>query len=81
MMPRHASDCLSHPYLDRLSRLEERLVRIGHVLERDPVELALVDVRYSVVLATLRRADWSLQLVLESVSREADETTDKISRN
>lgn len=40
-------------YLDCLPCLEERLVRIGHIFQRDPVELALVDVRYSIILAAL----------------------------
>lgn len=68
-------------YLDCLPCLEKRLVRIGHVFQRDPVELALVDVRYSVVLATLRCADRRLQMVFESVIRETVGQTNKISRN
>jgi len=62
--------CSFCSYLDRLSRLEERFVGVRHVVQRDPVELALVDVRYSVVLATLRRADGRLQVVFKSVGRE-----------
>lgn len=65
-------------YLDCLPCLEERLVRIGHVFQRDSVELALVDVRYSVVLAALRRADRRLQVVLKSVIRETKGQTNKI---
>lgn len=56
-------------YLDGL--VLERLVRIVHVLERDAVELSLVDVRYPVVLPALGRADRALQVVLEPNVRVA----------
>lgn len=72
------SNYLFCSYLDCLPCLEERLVRIGHVLQRDPVELALINVRYSVILAALRRADRRLQVVLKSVIRETKGQTNKI---
>lgn len=65
-------------YLDCLPCLEERFVRIGYVFQRDSIELTLVDVRYSVVLAALRRADRRLQVILESVIRETERQTNKI---
>jgi len=67
-------------YLDCLPCLEERLVRIGNIFQRDPVELALVDVCYSVVFAALRRADRRLQVILKSVIRETKGQTSKISQ-
>jgi len=44
-------------YLDCLPCLEERFVRIGHIFQRDSVELALIDIRYSIVLAALGGTD------------------------
>ena len=51
-------------YLDGL--ILERLVRIVHVLERNAVELALVDVRYPIVFPALGRADRAFQIVFEA---------------
>lgn len=45
----------------------EWFVRIVHVLKRDPVKLAFVDVGDAVVLAPLRTAARRLQVVLEPV--------------
>lgn len=58
-------------YLNRLSRLKKRFVRIRYVVESYTIELTLIDVRYSVVLASLRRTDGRLQMILETVRREA----------
>lgn len=58
-------------YLNRLSRLKKRFVWIRYVVESYTIELTLIDVRYSVVLASLRRADGRLQMILETVRREA----------
>lgn len=45
----------------------EWFIRIVDVLERDAVELALVDVSDPVILAPLRTAARGLQVVLEAV--------------
>lgn len=63
--------CITH--LDSL--VLERLVGVVHVLERDAVELPLVDVGDAVVLAPLRRAGRRLQVVLEPVRREPADIT------
>lgn len=55
----------SRTHLDRL--VLEWFVRIVHVFERDPVELAFIYVGDAVILATLRTATRSLQVVLEPV--------------
>lgn len=55
----------SGTYLDGL-RLEG-LVGVRHILHGDPVELALVDVGDSVILAPLVRRDGCFQVVPETV--------------
>jgi hypothetical protein len=54
-------------YLDGL--VLDGPVRIGHVLERDAVKLALVDVSDAVVLPSLAGRYRRLQVVAESVRR------------
>lgn len=54
----------SDTYLDSLTL--EWLIRIVDVLERDAVELSLVDVRYPVVLPSLGRTDGTFQIVSEA---------------
>ena len=69
----------THPlstYLD--GGVLERLVRVGHVLHGDAVELALVHVRQPVVLAPLAGRDRRLQEEAEPVVGEADEETCKV---
>lgn len=61
------SEVLTH--LNRL--ILDRMVRVVDVLERDAVELALVDVRDAVVLPPLRRADGTLQTVAKADVRVA----------
>lgn len=57
-------------YLDGLTL--QRFVRIVDVLQRDAVELSLVDVRYPVVLPPLRRTDGTFQVVLEADIGESE---------
>ena len=58
----------------------ERLVRVWHILHADAVELSLVDVRQSVVLAPLAGRDRRLQEEAEAVVGEAAEETVPVSR-
>ena len=59
----------------------EWLVRVGHILHADAVELSLVDVRQPVVLAPLARRYRRLQEEAEAVVGEAVESTGQLPSN
>lgn len=59
----------------------QRFVRIMYVLERNPVELALVDVGDAVVLAPLGAAACSLQVVFKAIGGKPGRKNITLSNN
>lgn len=67
-------DPLSHSFTHSLTHLNglrlEGLLLVREKVERDPVELTLVDVRDTVILPPLTRRDGRLQVVAETAVEE-----------